>query len=115
MIWVTGLAFLLVTVFCSGAWSMDFVNMSNQELFELRGAIRNAPEADRQAYTVEWEKRLSRMPDEEKKQFADQVEEEKKDDGGLEPPKTPARGYEKQVGQGRIIFGGFPQDSGSGR
>lgn len=53
---ITCLVFLPLMAGAISGLSMDFVNMSNQELFELRGAIQNAPEADRSAYMAEWEK-----------------------------------------------------------
>lgn len=114
MIWIIGFSCLLVTVVCTAALAMDFGNMSNQELFELRGAIQNAPEPDKTAYQTEWEKRLSCMTDEEKNQFT-QPPEAKKNDDELDPPRTPAQGYEKEGVQGRIIFGGFPADQDSGQ
>jgi hypothetical protein len=110
------LVFMLVAVVVSAGWSMDLVNMSNKELFELRGAFQNAPEADQEAYQVEWEKRVAAMTDEEKKQF---VEPSKEGEGGAGKPKqpffVPGQGYENQEGQGRVIFGGYPKSSGSKR
>ncbi|MCL7488649.1 MAG: DUF1104 domain-containing protein [Desulfobulbaceae bacterium] len=59
MLQIIGFCFLLLTVVSSAGWSMDFVNVSNEELFELRGAIQNAPEADQEVYRTEWEKRVA--------------------------------------------------------
>ena len=105
--------FLLLAISCSTAWTMDFVNMSNEELFELQGAIQNAPEADKNAYQLEWDKRVTCMTSEEKKLFFKTPKEE--DDGKLKEPVVPAQGYEKQVGPDNIIFGGVPQNGGFGR
>jgi hypothetical protein len=110
MLRITGFVFLLLTVVCSVGWSMDFINMSNEELFELRGAIQNAPETDKKAYQVEWDKRVSCMTDEEKKEFTEPSKVDEGNDGKLAQPRVPAQGYEKQSGQGRIIFGGFPKE-----
>ncbi len=115
MIGITGFVFLLLTVVCSVGWSMDFVKMSNVELFELQGAIENAPEADKKAYLLEWEKRVADMTDEEKKQFVESSKNEDDNDGELKKPFVQAQGYEKQGVQGRIIFGGYPGSGGSGR
>ena len=98
--------FLLLAIACSTVWAMDFVNMTNEELFELQGAIQNAPDADKNAYQLEWDKRFASMTSEEKKQFFETAKEE--DDGKLKKPVVPAQGYEKQVGPDKIIFGGFP-------
>lgn len=115
MLRIIGFFFLLLSVVTAACWAMDFDNMSNEELFELRGAIQNAPEPDRTAYQAEWNKRLACMTDEEKKEFAEPAEAEKKNDDELDPPITPAQGYEKEGVQGQIIFGGFPGSSGPGR
>ena len=104
---VTGLIFLLLTVAYSVGWAMDFVNMSNEELYELRGAVQNAPETDQKAYQVEWDKRLSSMTDEEQELFSKPVKDEE-EDGKLGQPFIPAKGYEKESIQGNVIFGGFP-------
>ena len=115
LICFAGIVFLQLTTWSVTGWSMDFVNMSNEELFELQGAIRNAPEADRKAYEAEWEKRVSGMTDEEKKVFVDADAEKQTDDGKLDEPRIPAGGYEKEGIQGQIIFGGFPDAGASGK
>lgn len=106
------LLFLLLTIVCSVAWSMDFVNMSNEELFELRGAIQNAPDTDKQYYQLEWEKRVAGMKPEEKKQFTESSKDGEKING---EPKLPfhiiGQGYGKQEGEGQVIIGGFPENS----
>jgi len=97
--------------------SMDFAGMSNVELFDLRGAIRNAPEADRNAYQAEWEKRLAGMSEEEKQLYAEAEasDQKEKDDDLLDQPRIPARGYENQGIPGQIIFGGYPEGGGAGK
>ena len=107
--------FLLLAIACSTVWAMDFVNMTNEELFELQGAIQNAPKADKNAYQLEWDKRVACMTDEEKKQFFDKPKDEEGNDGKLKKPIVPAQGYEKQVSPDKIIFGGFPQNGGVSR
>jgi len=104
---------LLLTVVCSGGWSMDFVDMSNKELFELRGAIQNAPDVDKNSYQLEWEKRIAVMTNEEKKQFVDSPKHGEGKEGSSEQLWVPARGYEKQAGQ--VILGGYPENGGSSR
>jgi hypothetical protein len=115
MLRIIGFLFLLLSVVTAACWAMDFDKMSNEELFELRGAIQNAPEPDKTAYQVEWEKRITCLTEEEKKQFAEPPEAETKNDDELDPPRIPAQGYEKEGVQGHIIFGGFPQESGPAR
>ncbi len=109
---ICSLLFLLSTVACSVAWSMDFVNMNNEQLFELRGAIQNAPDGEKTAYQLEWEKRIAAMSSEEKKQFA---VISKNEEGNNSTPQQPfllmGQGYEKQEGEGQVIFGGPPQKS----
>ena len=114
MTWIFAFTFLLAVVVSSVCWAMDFENMSNEELFELHGAIQNAPEPDKTAYQAEWDKRLAGMTEMEKKKFADRTQAEKTADGELKPPTTPAQGYETKGVQGQIIFGGFPEKGSPG-
>ena len=86
--------------------------MSNEELFELRGAIQNAPDPDKNAYQLEWEKRIAGMTNEEKKQFVDPAQDEEDNGGSSEQLWVPARGYEKQAG--RVISGGYLENGSSG-
>lgn len=109
MLLIIGFFFLLLTAVSTDCRAMDFDQMSNEELFELRGAIQNAPESDKAAFQVEWDKRIACMTEEERKQFTEPPEAEKKNDDELDPPRIPAQGYEKEGIQGQIIFGGFPQ------
>ena len=37
---------------------MGFVNMTNEELFELQRAIQNGSDADKNAYQLEWDSGL---------------------------------------------------------
>lgn len=105
------LCFLLILLpaLFSVCWAMDYQKMSNQELYELQGAIRNAPEAEQKRYQAEWEQRLATMTDEEKEELLQP--EKEKDTDELDSPRTPARGYEEQSGQ--VIFGGFPGSGGA--
>jgi hypothetical protein len=97
---------LMFSLACSAGQAMDFGNMNNDELAELRGAILNAPEAERKAYAHEWEKRLREMSAEEKERFADQVETEPdKEQPGKKQPYIQGRGYDEQ-GMGTVIHGG---------
>jgi len=107
--------FLLLASACSTVWAMDFVNMTNEELFELQGAIQNAPDVDKNAYQLEWDKRVACMTGEEKKQFFKTPKDEEENDGKLQKPVVPAQGYEKQVGPDKIIFGGFPPNGAVSR
>jgi len=113
LIWIGAVSFLLQIVFCASVLAMNFEKMSNKQLFEMQGAIQNAPEADQKAYQLEWDKRLAAMNEEEKQQFTRKPEEDKGEDT-LPQPKIPARGYEKDE-QGLVIFGGFPESKASGQ
>jgi hypothetical protein len=100
-----GIMAIVVAVVCSSGRAMDYANMTNDELAELRGAILNAPESDRKAYQVEWENRLRNMSEAEKKQYD---QEDKNDPGNDQKPKQPyiqGRGYDNQ-GTGTVIYGG---------
>lgn len=105
---VLGSICILLPILFSAGWAMDYHNMSNQELYELRGAIQNAPEAEQEAYRLEWEQRVSAMTEAEKKEYLRPEEETNPDI--LEQPRIPAQGYEQQSGQ--VIFGGF-KDGGA--
>lgn len=107
---------LLGVLFCGAALAMDFAAMSNQELADLRGAIRNAPEPDQQAFRLEWEKRLAAMPEEEKKRYAPARDQRPEDEEKQEKPRIQGRGYDSQ-GTGSIIYGGgaFPGQGGGSR
>ncbi|MHB8809474.1 MAG: hypothetical protein ACYC9M_05620 [Desulfobulbaceae bacterium] len=98
----TGL--LLGCVCWTAAWAMDFSRMTNQELADLRGAIRNAPQEEQSAFQQEWGKRQAAMTEEEKKLFAKPLDEPDSD-GKLRKPNIPGRGYETQ-GVGGVIYGG---------
>lgn len=96
---------LLGAVFSGAAWAMDFAGMSNQELADLRGAIRNAPEPEQMAFQQEWEKRLAAMTEEEKKPFVPSQEQLPGEEEKMKKPYIPGRGYESQ-GIGTVIYGG---------
>lgn len=96
---------LLGCVCWTAAWAMDFSRMTNQELADLRGAIRNAPQEEQSAFQQEWEKRQAAMTEEEKKLFAKPQAESSGDDGKLQKLNIPGRGYEQQ-GVGTVIYGG---------
>ena len=94
-------AFLLLTFASSVVWSKDFDDMSNIELFELRGSIQNTPFSDRNAYRLEWEKRLAGMTDEEKSQFTELSEDAEKDNGEFKQPShIMGQGYEIKEWEG---------------
>ena len=94
-----GLIVLGIVIFAVPAWALDYAHMSNAELAELRGAITNAPEPEREAFQQEWEKRLQHMSEAEKKQYGQPDQEQKKS------PNVQGRGYDSQ-GAGAIIYGG---------
>ena len=107
---------LFGVLFCGGALAMDFARMSNQDLADLRGAIRNAPEPEQQAFRLEWEKRLAAMPEEEKKRYAPPQDQSPEDAEKQDKPRIQGRGYDSQ-GTGTIIFGGgsFPGQGGGSK
>jgi hypothetical protein len=97
---------LLLGVLCSvSAWAMDFSRMSNQDLADLQGAIRNAPEADQAAFRLEWEKRQASMSEEEKKLYPSPPEPQPGEEEQMKKPYIQGRGYDSQ-GTGTVIFGG---------
>ncbi|HHO47238.1 MAG TPA: hypothetical protein ENN06_02095 [Desulfobacteraceae bacterium] len=113
-----GLA-LVFGLVCSAGQAMDYGNMTNEELAELRGAILNAPEAERRAFENEWEKRLPDMSEEEKERFADREGADPGKERQGKQPHIQGRGYDEQ-GMGTVIHGGggpLPPDvlPGAGR
>lgn len=91
---------LILGLFCSPGETMDYADMSNDELAELRGAIRNAPAEERQAYEIEWEKRQARMSEAERRHYSGGEEQ-----GTILPqPHVQGRGYDQQ-GMGSVIQG----------
>lgn len=105
---------LLGCVCCTAAWAMDFNRMTNQELADLRGAIRNASQEEQSAFQLEWEKRQAVMTEEEKKLFAPPPEEPSGKDEQLRKPQVLGRGYEAQ-GAGGVIYGGGEGMPGQGQ
>ena len=92
------------------SWAIDFTVFSTQELYELKGAVQNAPEQEQKAYEQEWHKRLQTMTGEEKKLYVDSSDTpgQAKENSSKEPkPYTPGRGYDQQ-GTGGVIYGGAP-------
>ncbi len=83
-------------------WAIDFMNMSNDQLFELRPATKFMTDDERKAYYEEWEKRVAGMTEEEKKQF----EKKPKENGEIKWLWSPGQGYENQQTQGSLIYGG---------
>jgi len=92
-------------VVCSSGRAMDYANMTNDELAELRGAIVNAPDSERKAFRAEWENRLRSMSEEENKRYAEQGEPDPAQGQEGKQPYIQGRGYEQQ-GMGTVIHGG---------
>ncbi len=47
----------------------DYSNMSNQELSDMRGSMRQASEQERNAFRTEWQQRAQTMSSEERQQY----------------------------------------------
>jgi len=98
-------------ILCSAGWALDYDNMTNAELAELQGAIRNAPEAEQKAFELEWTKRRQTMTDEEKKEYGKWAEDGPGSERNFKDPYAPGRGYDNQ-GAGSVIFGGAGNTGG---
>jgi hypothetical protein len=102
---VIGMAALVFLVAFSTGWTMDYGNMSNDELAELRGAILNAPEVERNAFQTEWEKRLRNMSEAEKERYSNLAETGLENGEEKKQPHIQGRGYDER-GMGTVIHGG---------
>ena len=108
------LSVVLVCLFVvSNSWAIDYTILSNQELYEFKGAVKKAPESEQKAYAKEWQKRLQIFTDEERKLYVDGSELADQQGNGKEKkagkPFTPGKGYEQQ-GTGGVLFGGGSPD-----
>jgi hypothetical protein len=97
----TGIALSVIILLSSQAWAIDFPTLSNEDLYDLRGAIKNAPQAEQEHYQKEWQLRLIKMTEEERKYYTSETEPNK----GTKAPIKQGRGYDNQ-GTGVIIYGG---------
>lgn len=107
---VIGMLAMVLGVVCTSGLAMDYANMSNDELAELRGAIVNAPESERKAFQAEWENRLRSMSEEENKRYAEQAAPDSAQEQEGKQPYIQGRGYEQ--GMGTVIHGGGPLPPG---
>lgn len=100
-----------VMFFSANCWAMDYSVFSNQELFELKGAVGNAELTEQEAYQKEWRKRLENMSEEERKKFSGTDENESGHKDGKEPPVViQGKGYDKN--EGTVIYGGRALEGG---
>ncbi len=88
------------------AWAIDYTTLNNEELYELQGAIKNAPETEQKAYAKEWQLRVSEMDEEEAKRYTSNESDGTEDNTGdrLQAPFIQGSGYEKNAGS--VIYGG---------
>lgn len=103
MLIAAAVAALLMSGVCSVGAAMDYADMSNEELAELRGAVRNAPEQERRAYEVEWAKRLTLMSEGEKQRYSGEADSDGARDKEMPQPHIQGRGYDR--GMGSVIQG----------
>lgn len=59
---ILGLSLLSTPVFAA----TDYSSMSNEELAATRGTMRDAAEADQEAFRTEWQERVNNMSQEER-------------------------------------------------
>ena len=113
-----GVILLGVMLLYSPAWAMDYTTLSNDELYELKGAVKNAPETEQEAYQKEWQLRVSKMTKEEVERYSADPGENEGDDGkagvGAKAPFIQGKGYDRQ-GMGTVIFGGMPSAKGESK
>jgi hypothetical protein len=103
-----GIVLSTILLLFSQAWAIDFPTLSNEDLHDLRGAIKNAPVAEQELYQKEWQLRLTKMAEEERRHYTSETEA----DNGPQAPIKQGRGYDNQ-GTGIIIFGGPPSTTGN--
>ena len=107
----TGILLFAVMLFFSSAWAIDYTVLSNNELYELKGAIKNAPKTGQEQYQKEWQLRVSKMSEEEAKRYTSGHDVSNNGvsttNDSPEAPFTPGRGYDRQ-GIGKVIIGGAP-------
>ena len=109
LVYIISLGVLFCLWDVSPVRAIDYTRLSTLELFELRGAVSNAPEAEQKAYAAELKTRIDAMSEEERKQYADLLKtsdnSELKGSDIEVQPQTPGKGYEEQ-GRGGVLFGG---------
>ncbi|MCF8069562.1 MAG: hypothetical protein K9L30_13340 [Desulfobacterales bacterium] len=103
-----GIILSTILFLSSQAYAINYPTLSNQDLYELKGAIKNAPEAEQKSYQKEWQLRLTKMTEEERKHYTSETEADKVP----QAPIKQGRGYDSQ-GQGVIIYGGPPSGPGN--
>ena len=92
------LAALALFIMSSPALSADYTTMTTEELSNVRGTLYNAPEAERNAFRNEWQKRINQMTPEERTQYM-----------GSGKGKGKGKGYGGGKGQGSGMGGGQGQ------
>ena len=99
---------LLSILVAKNTLAIDYSVLSNQDLYEFKGAMLNAPEPEQKAYKQEWQKRLETFTEEEKKLYLDgpdKTDQKNKSTENAQKPFIPGRGYDKQ-GTGGVLYGG---------
>ena len=65
----TALAAVLVLSLCAAGSAADYQSMTTEQLSSLRGTMFDQPEAERDAFRAEWQKRIAQMSEEEKRNY----------------------------------------------
>lgn len=65
----TLIAILVLTMFISSVYAVDYSTMSTEELAKMRGTMQNATVQERNAFQKEWQKRIQNMTQEERQKY----------------------------------------------
>jgi len=80
----------------SSALAVDYSQYSTEELYKMRGTMRNATEEEREAFRTEWQKRMREMSPEERMQYRGRPDNATRDGQGYQYGRGQGRG----MGQG---------------
>ena len=79
--------------------SADYSNMSNEELNNVRGTMRNADEAERNAFRTEWQQRAQNMSAEERQQYSGRPANAPADGSGTQQRRGQGGGGGRRMGK----------------
>lgn len=105
---VFGLSLMSAPVFAE----TDYSAMTNEEMAQMRGTMRNADTAEQEAFRAEWQERVNNMSQEERQNAVGRPENAIQDGAGNKYRQGNASGSGSGMGSGG---GGVGSGAGSGR
>ena len=112
-----GTIFLVAGLWSFSAMAADYTSMSNAELAELRGTMRDATTEEVNAFRTEWQSRLQNMTVEERRSYSGRPENAPADGQGIRRgARNSSQGARLQAGgrQGSGQKAGLGQGSSRG-